>query len=546
MAWALVVALAVVGAWWYWQRAGAPRITGPADRDVAPPQQGGARPLARVSAETTLDTRTLLAAFRSDELPVSGDVERDDHAMLIRLLKFVAEYCGAREAVLWEPHEGEGGMLIAAAWSMGNEPPALTESERLILELAATEQRSAFNPGGPGLRVAAAGVPVSGGRGAVSVHFREDPPFERGDVLQRLERLAREVADRHELLRTRALLAVRNNRLRKMIRAAITLQGSLDPIALEEVLVRDACVVAGAEWGVLVRGSSPSELPAIVRVSEGAPVDFRAGLTARQGTIVGEVYRTGHARVVGDTRPLIADREELFDATPLPSGTRSLAVVPVRRSERAVSIGVLVLGKSARNGFVNSDSHSAADLGTIAAGALDTAWAWQDATLSAKTDQLTGLPNRRAFDEEFQRMVSETDRYGNESALVIVDVDHFKQVNDTYGHDAGDQVLKAVGATLLQMKRTTDKVARLGGEELAVLLPQTDRTGALEAAERCRKAIESLSVRTGVGTVKVTASFGVAMYAARSGASGSLFDRADQALYAAKHGGRNRVVLAPD
>jgi len=280
-------------------------------------------------------------------------------------------------------------------------------------------------------------------------------------------------------------------------------------------------------------------------VSEGVPGAFRERLTAHRDTLVGEVFYTGKHRVFTDARVLIISRDAVLDDTPLPSGTRSLIAIPVRRSDAEPIIGVLVLGRERRNGFSFSDSHAAQDLSTIAAGALDTAWAWQDATLSAKTDQLTGLPNRRAFEEEFARMIAETDRYGREAALVIVDVDHFKQVNDTYGHEAGDQVLKAIGATLLAMARTTDKVARLGGEELAMLLPQTDQVGAMEAAERCRKAIEALSVRTNVGTVRVTASFGVAMYQERSGAAGVLFDRADQALYAAKHGGRNRVELAP-
>jgi diguanylate cyclase (GGDEF)-like protein len=331
-----------------------------------------------------------------------------------------------------------------------------------------------------------------------------------------------------------------------MIKTAIRLQGTRDPIDHEELVVRDVGVVTGADWSVLVRGTRDDDRLVVVRFSDGTPGSIVQGLTAKQHTIVGGVFRTGRSRLHSDTRALFDPSVELFDATPLPSGTRSLIVVPIRRAEDEPSLGVLVLGRTGGTAFNTVDAGSAGDLGTIAAGALDTAWAWQDATLTAKTDQLTGLPNRRAFDEEFKRMIDETDRYGGESALVIVDVDHFKKVNDTYGHDTGDQVLKQVGATLLAKKRATDKVARLGGEELAILLPQTDRTGAMEAAERCRKAIEVQAVRAGSHSVRVTASFGVAMYRTRSGAAGALFDRADQALYAAKHGGRNRVVLAPD
>lgn len=544
MAWALVLAVAVVGAWLWWQRR--PRLPRIVSAEPGALEAGGARPMGRTSGERSAEAQTLLEAFRSDEMQIPDDVDRDDRAVLVRILQLLAEYTGAREAVLWEPHETPDGHLVAAAWSLGAEPPALTEQERLFLELAAREQRLAYNPSGPSLRMMALGVPVHVSQGAVSLHFDASSAVAVDDVESRLRRMASEVATRYELLRARANLSMRTKRLRRMIRTAITLQGARDPSSQEEIVVRDACLVTAAQWGVLVRGTRDDSTLALVRFSEGTPGALTQGLTAPKGSIVGDVFHAGKQRLVSDTRPLAGGSELLFEATPVPQGTRSLIIVPIRRSEMEPSIGVIVLGRTSAAPFNAADSGAAQDLATIAAGALETAWAWQDATLSAKTDQLTGLPNRRAFEEEFDRMIAETDRYGNQSALVIVDVDYFKKVNDNYGHDAGDQVLKAVGATLLAMKRTTDKVARLGGEELAILLPQTDREGALEAAERCRKAIEAMAVRTNVGIIRVTASFGVAMYAQRSQGAGSLFDRADQALYRAKDGGRNRVEIAPD
>lgn len=547
MAWALIIAMAVVGVWWWRFRQPqhvTPRAAAPVGAD-AHREPGGARPMGRSSGERGVDFQTLFDAFRSDELPIPEEAERDDRHLLVRILGLVADSLGAHETVLWEPYDGEGGRLVAGAWSRGVDPPALTEGDRLLVELAASEQRTTFNQGGEGLRLLCTGIPVNSGRGAISVHFREDPAASKTELTERLARFAPEVSARHELVRVRATLAIRTKRLRAMIRTAITLQASRDPIALEDIIVRDAGRVTGADWGFLVRGDRERDVPAIVRVSAGVPGAFRERLTAHQDTLVGEVFRSGKPRVLADARVLVAARDSIVDDTALPSGTRSLIAIPIRRSESEPTIGVLVLGRERLNGFTQNDSHAAQDLGTIAAGALDTAWAWQDATHSAKTDQLTGLPNRRAFEEEFARMISQTDRFGGEAALVIVDVDHFKQVNDTYGHDAGDQVLKAIGATLTALARSTDKVARLGGEELALLLPQTDRQGAMEAAERCRREIEALTVRTNVGNVRVTASFGVAMYQERSGAAGALFDRADQALYSAKHSGRNRVVLAP-
>lgn len=548
MAWILVLAAGAGVAWWWWRQRHAARAA------VAPApaltrESGGARRLARTSGGHDVDTRLLLDAFRSDEQPIPIDAERADQKLLIRLLQLVASYAGADEAVLWEPHETDGGHLLASAWSRGAEPPALDASSRLLMELAASEQQTTFNPDGDVLRIAAVGVRVNQGRGAVSLHFREAPALPRTVILDTLERCAVEVASRHELLRTRAGVAKANKRLRSMIRAATTFQASRDSLGLEEMIVNHVGVVTEATWCALVRGNRERDVPTIVRTSivdDGEIHPFLPQSTARRGTVVGNVFATGVAKVLGDTRPLVASKEAVFDDAPLSSRVQSFAALPIRRSVNDQVIGVLVLGHRERDGITQTDVNAAVDLSTIAAGALDTAWAYADATERAKTDQLTGLPNRRAFDEEFARMISETDRYGGTAALVIVDVDHFKKVNDTYGHDAGDQVLKQVGAALSAQRRGTDRLARLGGEELALLLFQTDRGGAEGVAERCRLAIANMSVRTAVGVIQVTASFGVALYQARSGGAGALFDRADQALYQAKHGGRNRIVVADD
>lgn len=544
MAWFLVLAIAVVGAWRFWRARHAPAT--PVREPVSDLPDGGAMPLGRNSAERDALTQTLHEAFRADEELVPKDADRQDSEMLVRILQLLADTTEAHEAVLWEPQLQSYGMLLAVAWSRGSEPPALPEQERLLVELAASEQRTTFNPQATQLRVVALGVPVSNGRGAVSLHFKDAPSLDLASIETRLRRFAVEVTTRHELLTVRAILAMRTKRLRQLVRTTITLQSKRDPDEQEMIVIDDALKVCGADWGVLVRSKGDDERLEIARISGGAPASLKLGLAAKQHTLVADACRSGKRRLYADTRPLFDAGTELFDGTPLPSGTRSLMILPIQRSEKERVLGALVLARTSGVPFNQVDQGSAGELGIISAAALETAWAWQDATLTAKTDQLTRLPNRRAFDEEFRRMIDETDRYGGEAALVIVDVDHFKQVNDTYGHDAGDQVLRQVGGTLMAMKRATDKVARLGGEELAILLPQTDRQGAMEAAERCRKAIESLAVLTGVGTVRVTASFGVAMYATRAGTAGALFDRADQALYAAKHGGRNRVVLAED
>ncbi len=493
--------------------------------------------------ERRRETRQLLTAFRSGEFAISPDADREDRRVLERAITLLCEHIGADCAVLWRPDEENVGRLVAAAWAPTRQPPELAESARLLVELSASEQQSTFNAGGDRLTILAVGVMLAEERGALSVHFNDEPTMGRTAITEWTSRHARAIADLYEIVRARALVATRNQKLRAMIRTATTLQGSRDPLALEQMLARDACVVTGAEWAVVVRWDPVQRLGVPTHFGESAP-DFGPQPTARQGSIVGEVCRTGAPKAFADARPLLSTRDPVFDGAPLPSGTRSLLVVPLRRSDREAPIGAMVLGHRERGALSMNDGHAANDLGTIAAGALETAWAVQEATERARTDQLTGLPNRRHFDEIFARILGETDRYGGRSALVLVDVDHFKKVNDTYGHEAGDAVLIAVGRALNEERRTTDFVARLGGEELAMLLPQTDEVGALEVAERLRRRIESLTVTTAAGPVRVTASFGVALYAARAGAGARLFERADKALYAAKHAGRNRVELA--
>lgn len=163
----------------------------------------------------------------------------------------------------------------------------------------------------------------------------------------------------------------------------------------------------------------------------------------------------------------------------------------------------------------------------------------------ANTDELTGLPNRRALQGSVDYQLTISERSQRPLSLVMVDVDHFKNFNDTMGHAAGDAVLRVLGALLRELVRGDDLPARYGGEEFTLLLPDTDEAGALIVAERVRAQLEATLVTEDVPKpCKVTASFGIAT--TRGGeTSESLFGRADQALYVAKEEGRNRVSVAP-
>ncbi|MCE9667799.1 GGDEF domain-containing protein [Myxococcus stipitatus] len=161
----------------------------------------------------------------------------------------------------------------------------------------------------------------------------------------------------------------------------------------------------------------------------------------------------------------------------------------------------------------------------------------------SSTDGLTGVHNHRHFQERLRDEFRRAQRYDDPLSLILLDLDHFKQVNDRYGHTAGDGVLREVAAALQRGVRETDLVARYGGEEFAVLLPRTHLTGALTVAERVRRELALLEVGPD-GRLKVTASLGVSSFPHRTVLSPEqLLLTADEALYRAKADGRDRISL---
>lgn len=241
--------------------------------------------------------------------------------------------------------------------------------------------------------------------------------------------------------------------------------------------------------------------------------------------------------------PLIVEDAHLdprFAASPLvvgPPHVRSYAGIPLRTPE-GYNLGSLCAMDTRPRRFSPADIAILSNLANIVCDELEL-------RIVAQMDHLTGALTRRGFIEQAEREIARSHRYGRPSTLVMLDVDHFKAVNDAYGHATGDQVLQQIAGIAEVTLRPSDVFGRLGGEEFAILLPETSGDEAVVVAERLRQAIADHPMRLPVGgTLHVTASFGIAALAPTLGSVPAWLESADTMLYSAKSGGRNCSRLA--
>ena len=259
-----------------------------------------------------------------------------------------------------------------------------------------------------------------------------------------------------------------------------------------------------------------------------------------------ELYGESRAPVISAYSP--NKHEAFFPETPRPLA--SVMLLPLIRDK--CLIGSLNLGSYVKDRFsIRAATDFLQHLAAVISACVETAVFRERLKFVGLTDGLTGINNRRFFDQRMGEEVARAKRMTVPLSCLFIDLDHFKRINDGYGHLMGDEVLKATGRIIRSQLRTIDVVARYGGEEFVVLLAQTDNQMALEVAERIRRSIHEfkLDARPGL-KVKMSVSIGLATLEALTSdmdtahASKELLELADQALYQSKRLGRNRVVNA--
>jgi two-component system, cell cycle response regulator len=325
----------------------------------------------------------------------------------------------------------------------------------------------------------------------------------------------------------------------KLYRAANALAAATTEAQVIEAGVNGAREFAAFDFAVVTlfdRTTSEHEICAVSGENASALVGQRF---RHNSGLVSMVVANRHALPYrGDYDPA---RQVVFTRRLVPPDMPSLLVLPLLVHERA--LGTLVLGSRRKGAFGDSVRPTLEVLASHVAVSLANARMLARLEEMATLDGLTGLYNKRALIEVGGQKLKSAKRFQKPLSLLVCDIDHFKKVNDTYGHDVGDVVIKGFAEVLKRVKRDTDAVGRFGGEEFVIVCEETDEGGAQLLAERIRSELEAVKFHSELGSLSVTCSVGVAPFGSAGGTWEQLFKATDEALYASKRGGRNKVTV---
>jgi two-component system, cell cycle response regulator len=325
----------------------------------------------------------------------------------------------------------------------------------------------------------------------------------------------------------------------KLYRAANALAAATTEAQVIEAGVNGAREFAAFDFAVVTLFDRSSNEHEICAVSGEGATDLVGQRFKHNSGLVSMVVANRHALPYrGDYDPA---RQVVFTRRLLPPDMPSLLVLPLLVHERA--LGTLVLGSRRKATFGDAVRPTLEVLASHVAVSLANARMLARLEEMATLDGMTGLYNKRALIEVGSQKLKSAKRFQKPLSLLVCDIDHFKKVNDTYGHDIGDVVIKGFADVLKRVKRDTDAVGRFGGEEFVIVCEETDERGAEQLAERIRTELAAVKFHSELGTLQVTCSVGVAPFGAAGQSWEQLFKATDEALYASKRGGRNKVTV---
>jgi len=381
---------------------------------------------------------------------------------------------------------------------------------------------------------AEAAVPIiidSEVRGVLNIEAGAERTLGKGD-LQLLQTLARQlsVALRNATLYDEAKGT--RDELTVLYEAAKAISSSLEMKSVLETLVQVTCRGFGYEYGaILLVDDRSGDL--IVEATHGYPPGTRGYRVASGKGITGRVQRTGRAELVRDVR----EDPRYLGITP--HAVAEIAV-PLIREGRV--IGVFNVESTRPAVLGERDVNILTTLAGYATVAIQNARLFEQTEQLATTDGLTGLYNHRYLHQAMERILERSCREGQPLGLIMVEIDNFKRYNDTYGHRRGDEVLRIVADLLRKGTRATDFIARYGGDEFMILLPNTAKETSGEVGERLRRAIEAYPFQLGENIItSVTLSIGIAASPDDGDTVDALVDAVDRAQYSAKRSGGNKV-----